>query len=1196
MSAVKNENTKPSPEQPAEVKAAVQPAPIVPPLFRRIDWLTMALAFAAVWIVYCITLAPEVTLEDSGELCTGSFYAGIPHPPGYPVWTIYTWLWTVLVPFGNVAWRVALGEATAGAVACGLVALMVSRGSSMLMEGIEELKKMTGKWENTICLVCGFAAGLLFGLDGFVWKESVVVNRVCIFSVPWFLTMMLLILRWIYAPHQYRYLYWAVFMYGLCLNTHQSLFVTSLALEIVIAIRNPRLGRDIFFCNFAIYLIDILVLWKTGQHFFQNIGARPGMLLLFHTVGLSSLLASGCLAYFTEGFLSEWKPVVIMGLLWMLGVSFYLYMPIAGMTNPPMQWGYPRTVEGFFHALTRGQYDQPNPTNPITDPGRFFMQMKMLIEGVANEFSWVYVFIALVPFVFFFKMQKRERTWIIALIAIYLSNGVLLMILMNPTPDRASADLIKVFFASSHAVVAVLVGYGLALIAAFMATHYERFRRWGLAGGAIAAILAAYSLLDVAGKHFLGPTGEISLSELPHWIGRAFAKNQYGLPVFASLILLVMPLVFLSTLLVYRKSAPLAITLGLFALMPLHSGLSHWFKSEQRNHWFGYWYGHDMFTPPFTGPDGKLSYDPKLREQAMKGPNGDLVYPEMTRDAILFGGTDPGRFTPEYMIYCESFTPHEKQPVQDQKFDRRDVYIITQNALADGTYLEFIRAHYNRSAQIDPPFFQNLLRGSKETEQNISTNFVARLAYQALDKPFTSLGASIEARRRKEGVYPPKEIYIPSNEDLGQCSEAYRANVMQRLQHDMHFPNEPKQVRPDEGVHVSGEQVSFSGTGYVMGINGGLTKVIFDKNPKNEFFVEESFPLDWMYPYLSPYGVIMKINHEPVSEMTEEMVRRDHEFWSHYSERLIGNWVTYDTPVKEITDFVEKVYVRHDFNGFKGDRKFLRDDDAQKYFSHYRGAIASSIYNWRCNNTQNPAEKQRMLKEADFAYRQSFAFAPFSPEVVFHYAGFLAMTGRFDDALLVANTCLKLDPNNAQADYLIKQLNGMKGSQAGSIIGPNPAQMQSKLQQLEKEAHDNPDDLQAAFNLAGGYMQIQQKDKAMAVLDQMLNNPKANAGMVMALAHAFAQLTDAPRLEAALQKLVQLEPASPEAWDDLAGIEIALGKTPEAMKDLRRCLEENTKRLAKNPKARDLLPSIRTDARFNALRQSKEFQQLITTK
>ena len=51
--------------------------------------------------------------------------------------------------------------------------------------------------------------------------------------------------------------------------------------------------------------------------------------------------------------------------LWVAGASFYFYMPIASMTNPPMNWGYPRTKEGFFHALTRGQYDKTNPTDSI---------------------------------------------------------------------------------------------------------------------------------------------------------------------------------------------------------------------------------------------------------------------------------------------------------------------------------------------------------------------------------------------------------------------------------------------------------------------------------------------------------------------------------------------------------------------------------------------------------------------------------------------------------------------------------------------------------------------------------------------------------------------------------------------------------------------------------------------------------------
>ena len=43
-----------------------------------------------------------------------------------------------------------------------------------------------------------------------------------------------------------------------------------------------------------------------------------------------------------------------------------------------------------------------------------------------------------------------------------------------------------------------------------------------------------------------------------------------------------------------------------------------------------------------------------------------------------------------------------------------------------------------------------------------------------------------------------------------------------------------------------------SGQVAVMMINGLLCKVIFDHNPTNDFYVEESFPLDWMYPYETP--------------------------------------------------------------------------------------------------------------------------------------------------------------------------------------------------------------------------------------------------------------------------------------------------------------------------------------------------------
>src|SRR5215212_6877238 len=107
-----------TPSPPVKPAAAVGPVgPIkVPPLFRNIDWIAFAITTIFAFIGYWLTLAPQMTLEDSGELATASMYAGVPHPPGYPVWTIYTWLFTVLFPVSNIAYRVGMSSAVAGAL------------------------------------------------------------------------------------------------------------------------------------------------------------------------------------------------------------------------------------------------------------------------------------------------------------------------------------------------------------------------------------------------------------------------------------------------------------------------------------------------------------------------------------------------------------------------------------------------------------------------------------------------------------------------------------------------------------------------------------------------------------------------------------------------------------------------------------------------------------------------------------------------------------------------------------------------------------------------------------------------------------------------------------------------------------------------------------------------------------------------
>src|SRR5262245_6198457 len=105
--------------------------------FGRTDWVSFALATIIALAVYLYTLAPEVTLEWSGIQATGAKYGGSGPPPGSPLWTIYAWLFIQILPFSNIAWRISVSSAIAGALTCGTIALIVSRGGLMLLERIK---------------------------------------------------------------------------------------------------------------------------------------------------------------------------------------------------------------------------------------------------------------------------------------------------------------------------------------------------------------------------------------------------------------------------------------------------------------------------------------------------------------------------------------------------------------------------------------------------------------------------------------------------------------------------------------------------------------------------------------------------------------------------------------------------------------------------------------------------------------------------------------------------------------------------------------------------------------------------------------------------------------------------------------------------------------------------------------------------
>jgi beta-lactamase regulating signal transducer with metallopeptidase domain len=325
--------------------------------------------------------------------------------------------------------------------------------------------------------------------------------------------------------------------------------------------------------------------------------------------------------------------------------------------------------------------------------------------------------------------------------------------------------------------------------------------------------------------------------------------------------------------------------------------------------------------------------------------------------SVYFGGTDPGRGL--ITAFCQS------QPEADPFFT------LTQNALADNTYLEYLRRMYG-------------------------------------DK-----------------------LSLPAEADSQKMFSDYCADALIRLKANKLKPGE--QVVTSDNVHVQA-----SGQVAVMSINAMLARTIFDRNPDREFYIEESFPLDWMFPYLEPHGLIMKINRAAPPVLSAETVQSDQDYWQARVQEMIGDWLRPETPLQTVIDFADKTYGRKDLSGFTGNPRFLQDQDSQKIFSKLRSALAG-VYAWRVGAVKNiptpgeylapdGAERQRMSDAADLAFRQALALCPYVPEAVIRYADFLAAQGRKEDAIAVLETGLRHQdsPDHSLSDDIAKALAALK--------------------------------------------------------------------------------------------------------------------------------------------------------------------------
>ena len=194
---------------------------------------------------------------------------------------------------------------------------------------------------------------------------------------------------------------------------------------------------------------------------------------------------------------------------------------------------------------------------------------------------------------------------------------------------------------------------------------------------------------------------------------------------------------------------------------------------------------------------------------------GNAALDALRPGMVYVGGTDAGRFIPTLLNETSDADQH---------------IVLTQNGLADATYLDYLRFLYGDQ--------------------------------------MTTLTAA----------------------DSQQAFSDYLADATKRLEHDQQFPDESPQLRPGEDVRMVDGKVQVSGQVSVMCINELLLQALMQKNPDAAFALKESFPFQSTYADATTLGPIMELrNTDAQAALTPDRANQALGYWGDAVQALLAD-------------------------------------------------------------------------------------------------------------------------------------------------------------------------------------------------------------------------------------------------------------------------------------------------------------------
>ncbi len=694
-----------------------------PGAFDRWDIFVGVLAAGLSFCVYFLTTAPSVTLLDSGEFITAGQQFGVPHPTGYPLWTMLAWLFHLL-PLGNAAWEINLLSGVLGALAVGIAASLCRSSICWLFPG--ESHRPFG-----LASVSALSSSLLFAFSLSMWSQAVITEIYTLHALL-VVCMLVALYAWMRRPHHLGLLLTVFFFLSLAFSNHQ--------LTIALA---PLPFLAVFFVRRRMFWDLVVAALLTAELCYLALAVLSHDTLVLKT----SIRVFYCLFIFTVLYVRmkrnrvRWRLIALLPFAVALGLLPYAYMPFASSTNPPMNWGYAREASGFFYSFNRSQYSGSLTSQSLRALGP--------LVGVSTAKASPPPAPALLTPAADTSLLHQAGEWPLFFC---------LKLLKSFTPLAA-------------------IAFSAALAALFFVPDTRR-RIW------LVILFAAFALAA-----FLQPLLDKATCDSNGW-WLQMPYHTYTNLLFG--LLCGTGFFFVFHVLFRRFPALFPIQYALL-LLPLAPLLVNYDQAGQRNRWFGWQYGYDMLK-------------------------------DLPKGSIVIGGTDAGRFVSTYMIFGESPQPSTRK--RDPDFDRRDLYIMTQNALGEPFYMSYLQDQYG--SRRPPP-------------KNRFEHWLGR-----------------------ETIYPKEPLFFPSAADMQRAFSA--ASV------------------PDPATGKRLEAVDS-----IRPFSSVLHWIWNQNRGEHAFFIEESFPIEWTYDYAIPHGLVYQLNKTKLDRLPDDAVARDFAFWADYKKRLLEN-------------------------------------------------------------------------------------------------------------------------------------------------------------------------------------------------------------------------------------------------------------------------------------------------------------------